>query len=965
MDPVNDNRLYRKSFDVEMNMNKKSGNTNFSASLNIKQKFSQGVISALVIAAGILGIVSITNTNSNLDLHFSPVCAPGNTPYVLDWSSLSWTDGNLSNTYSNVDGSGVAFTFNYSGSTSKFGYIGSGNTPNIQDFFPSEAVDALSNYVTTGFASGDSIKLSIDISPPIPANLAFELYHVNGSSFSGDKLKIYAESVSGGTKVYPTFASNGSSSWEDEGNGVVDATGGSIDSNNAYVGVNFNSATLIDKLVLVWKECDICGGNMHGFGMGNIEFCMSVNDTDGDNILDAVDLDDDNDGIPDIEEICGISTQSATGDITVEVQLDGYADIDNISWTLKNSAGTTVLSGGSYGNADNNTLVSETFSSAPEGEYTFEILDDWGDGLCCANQGYYQLKLDGTIVAGPVQGNFGSSSTSKVTISSRSMDCVGGDPSWDSDGDGIINYKDADFCVLNAAGVCSSLDKDGDGVPDYLDLDADNDGIPDIVEAGGADDDGDGRVDNASDSDNDGLATVFETAEGTTSSLLDTNGDGVNNIFGDFDMDNIPNWLDLDSDDDGIVDVVESGGDDTDQNGQIDNFTTDIDADGYADGVDGDVGNDGIVENTAQALVVTSSDTNNDGKPDNGYPQANMDATGKPNFLDIDADDDGIVDNTEGQATASYQTPSDIDSDADGIDNTYDDQDALFGGIGIIPVNTDLTDEPDYLDTDSDADLQADNLEGHDSNGDNAPDSSSPAHTGISTGLDIDGDGLDDGYDNNTLSCDPTNSGIAPTNHPHADGGSDQDWRAQTLLPVEWVSFQATWEKRNGLLTWETALELNASHFIVERALSKQTDYQAIGKVESAGNTTEVSSYKYVDTGLQDIGKGEKIFYRLKQMDMDGQFEYSTVVELLSAGQAISMKVYPNPATDFVSIEVNNGQGDKYLKIISTDGKVLEQRKMSQDEKSLRLSVDTWAKGVYIVHIEDDAGVQNVKLVVK
>ncbi|MEM6265222.1 MAG: PKD domain-containing protein, partial [Bacteroidota bacterium] len=61
---------------------------------------------------------------------------------------------------------------------------------------------------------------------------------------------------------------------------------------------------------------------------------------------------------------------------------------------------------------------------------------------------------------------------------------------------GVPNYKDASFCAGGSLvnGVCPELDRDGDGVPNFIDLDSDNDGVPDIVEAGGRDEDGDGRV---------------------------------------------------------------------------------------------------------------------------------------------------------------------------------------------------------------------------------------------------------------------------------------------------------------------------------------------------------------------------------------------------------------------------------------------------------------------------------------
>lgn len=943
-------------------MESKQGSFRQSLSLKTKQKLILRIIVSAIIVAGIAGIVKVYKINASLDIHNSPVCAGGTAPYTLDWSTLSWTDGNLSNSFSNVDGSGVSFDFTYTGNTSKFSSIGSGTTPNIQDYFPSETIDALSMYVNSGFSGSEKIVLTIDISPAIPANVAFDLYHVNGSSYSGDKLSIYAVPSAGGANIIPYFTNNDSPSWEDEGNGVVDATGGSTSSNNAYVGVHFANATYIDQIVIEWTECDICGGGVHGIGMGNIDFCMSVVDTDDDGILDVIDIDDDNDGIPDIEELCEIQTIAATGKIEVEVQLDGYAS--ETSWTLKNSAGSTVLSSGVYGSSDNNTLATATYDPAPEDTYTFNILDSYGDGLCCSSAGYYQVKLDGSILIGPVNGNFGSSATHSLSIIGRSMDCLSADPSLDSDGDGTVNYADSDYCSLNAQGVCSSLDKDSDGVPDFLDLDSDNDGIQDLVEVGGADDDGDGRGDYSTDTDNDGLLDGFETANGSTTSLLDTDGDGVNNTDGDFDQDNLPNWLDLDADGDGITDVIEAGGSDSDANGLIDNYSTDIDTDGYADGVDGDVGNDGTAENTANSLIATSSDTDNNGTPDSGYPNGDTDLDGKPDFLDIDADNDGIVDNTEAQATSSYQAPANSDTDSDGIDNTYDNS-SSFGGNGIDPVNTDTEGGADYLDTDADGDKQLDAIEGHDTNGDNVADISSLSNTGLPTGIDSDNDGLDDGYDNNTASTDATNGGLSPASHPIYDGGADRDWRAQVFLPVEWVAFDAVWQGNEGLLSWETALEINASHFQVQRMIENTGTFEALGKVEAKGNSTTIQSYEFRDTELSGLKNGTKIFYRLKQIDIDGKFEFSKVVELLSQTQSLGLRIYPNPGKDNINLSVQYGDGNKFVKILSMDGRLMFQKELGASEKSLNLNTSDWAPAIYTIQVEAEDQIISKRLVIK
>lgn len=383
------------------------------------------------------------------------------------------------------------------------------------------------------------------------------------------------------------------------------------------------------------------------------------------------------------------------------------------------------------------------------------------------------------------------------------------DPAADADNDGILNFYDTDFpgyVDSNSDGVNDNMDKDLDGIPNNFDLDSDNDGIPDTAESFGVDANGDGRIDNYSDTDGDGL-----------SQNVDASGPGANFIYGsglglgalDTDGDGIPNYLDLDSDNDGIPDITEAYGTDASNSARV-NIYSDTDGDGYTDALDADVGNDNIAENSGSALLRTGVDGNNDGRCDS-WPNKNMDSDSKPNPYDldsdsdgitdvreaqfpdsnwdgrvdgpvntngrntalaalpvlsipntdasgrvnpydIDSDDDGIPDNVEGMSTTSYLLPSALDSDNDGIVNTYDNF-AGFGGDGIHPVDLDGDTFPDYLDSDTDGDGMIDRIEGNDLNLNYLPDDNVTL-----TGIDTDGDGLDDRFDNNNSSAKGTST---------------------------------------------------------------------------------------------------------------------------------------------------------------------------------------------------------------
>lgn len=210
------------------------------------------------------------------------------------------------------------------------------------------------------------------------------------------------------------------------------------------------------------------------------------------------------------------------------------------------------------------------------------------------------------------------------------------DPSADHDVDGVPNYKDPNFCVLNASGVCANLDADSDGIPNHFDLDADNDGIPDVIESGGTDR---GFVNNSfviiRDGYADGKVGDTPTTDGIPSSAgtgtIPFNTDGTGNY----------DFLDIDSDDDGIPDNVE--------------MQPTI---GYL---------------SPSGIGATITDNNNDGVDDTygvSFPIEDTDRDGIYDYVDLDSDNDGLPDIEEnGMADEVVLF---LDSDNDGLDVLFE-----------------------------------------------------------------------------------------------------------------------------------------------------------------------------------------------------------------------------------------------------------------------------------------------------
>lgn len=576
----------------------------------------------------------------------------------------------------------------------------------------------------------------------------------------------------------------------------------------------------------------------------------------------------------------------------------------------------------------------------------------------------------------------------------------------DADNDGIPNFRDNTFWIpwvdVNGDGINDASDKDLDGIPNQYDLDSDNDGIPDVVESYGADTNGDGVIDNYTDTDNDGF-----------SQNVDFNNSGVAGSKSgldaqDLDGDGVPNYLDTDSDNDGIPDAIEAGGVDALNDGKIDGYV-DVDGDGFNDAVDGDVGNDGIAENAANALLRTGAaispangrassypfknmdgdgranpydldsdgdgivdaieagftDANFDGiidgtKGTNGWSTTvsalpllnlyNTDGRGQPDYLDIDADDDGIPDNIEGQTTAGYKFPAYADSDNDGIDNAYD---AVvgFGGSGIFLSDKDGDNLPDYRDLDTDADGVPDIIEGNDFNRNGIMDDDVTL-----TFLDTDGDGLDNKFDslNSVINIKGTsyNMGTGGSTAGDAAPGArcpvqktnaiqpDRDWRySGYVLNVQLLEFGGVSQINNVVLNWGIISPININRFEIERS----TDNMVFTKVATvtAGNMSLNELHNFSTNDNISAVSSDLIYYRLKVIASNDQVKFSNVLLIRKYINKTLVSIQPNPAGNNTSIHFNaEKEGEVTVRMIDAVGKtvLLQKQKVYKGNNTLLLN---------------------------
>lgn len=921
--------------------------------------------------------LSYSSFGVNAQLHAPVSCASSPSFGSIQWSTspagtseFDWLpDGSLANTFTDISGTGVDASIVFTGETATFGVWGT-QTPSVGSN-PTGGVGESLMLFTNGFNVG--ISVTLDFSTPI-GEIAFDLANVNSvPGANGDIFTITALNELGQT-VYPTITPSANPSYTFDAFGNIDAFAPSTAGDNDEVGINLSDPNRLVSFTIFWGNCTTCTPVVHGLGIKNIDFCIS--NVDGDLVWDHIDIDDDNDGIIDLIETGGL-------DPLADVDGDGvlaYIDDNDNDPTIFNNDGRVEAAFDFDG--DN---VANHFDLDSDNDGIADIIEAGGIDLNGDGEVDYptvgdaesMTDVDTDGLSDPYDSNIPAIATIDIRLD---LDEYEGETEWlltGPLGNTIASggpYAPGDDIIVSSNSVSQS------GLYTFTITDAFGDGIS---LNGGSDENGassytvdvDGtNVFTSPPSHNfifsnsvPFLVTVFAGISGSDIPLHNT--DLVGN----------PDYLDLDSDNDGLGDNIEL------------NLGSTVDDLGGGTTLDGMIG-DGVIV-----------DVNGNGWSDaDEGPDARIDSDGDDVFdmLEKDSDNDGIRDFLEGVCTLcpSFGNDADVDSDGDGFSDQYENLTSMNqnGGTnqGLNPNDHEGDGIPDYLDIDTDNDGGFDWTEGYDVNGDGiaAPEfeATAVAYTlagGIPTDYPItnsDTDVVPDFADNQPLAqgyveatrppffnpaspewrdndmdglVDLLDEDILGANYgqyaplPNTDGILDRDWRdIQTvvILPIELISFTATPQERTVLLEWETASEKDNDYFILERSDDAQT-WIELTEVDAVGNTTSLSEYNWTDEHpLSGIS-----YYRLKNVDINKVGEYSQI-EVVNREQENEVLMYPNPAMDKVTLRANF-QAESRIDVISITGAVVHSIEVPENP-SITIDVSSYAKGCYYVSFVTEDG---------
>ncbi|MET4106732.1 LamG-like jellyroll fold domain-containing protein [Hymenobacter sp. UYP22] len=188
-------------------------------------------------------------------------------------------------------------------------------------------------------------------------------------------------------------------------------------------------------------------------------------------------------------------------------------------------------------------------------------------------------------------------------------------------------------------------------------------------------------------------------------------------------------------------------------------------------------------------------------------------------------------------------------------------------------------------------------------------------------------------------------------------------------LPVELVRFTAERKANTALLQWATAQELNNDYFEVESSVNGRT-FGAVGRVTGHGTSNQAHEYQLTDANLSRYGS-PVVYYRLRQVDTNGNVSLSAVrtVQVPGVASALTAVVFPNPATDQLTIRLSSpyaGKAQGWL--FDAQGRKvqeLSQQLAAATSTDIPLSVKHLPNGVYTLRLVLDGQVLHQQLVVQ
>lgn len=178
-------------------------------------------------------------------------------------------------------------------------------------------------------------------------------------------------------------------------------------------------------------------------------------------------------------------------------------------------------------------------------------------------------------------------------------------------------------------------------------------------------------------------------------------------------------------------------------------------------------------------------------------------------------------------------------------------------------------------------------------------------------------------------------------------------------LPITLLSFNGHQQEKTIFIEWITASETNNDYFALEKSTDNLNNWETIAKINGNGNSNKVIQYNYIDDKPADGIQ----YYRIKQTDYDGNFEYFNIIAVnYIFSENFEVKIFPNPAQNHIFVNAQGFNGSVKVQINDMAGnKVLDI--LQSGNENIKIDISNLLSGVYLINVMIGNSLQQFKLI--
>jgi hypothetical protein len=179
-------------------------------------------------------------------------------------------------------------------------------------------------------------------------------------------------------------------------------------------------------------------------------------------------------------------------------------------------------------------------------------------------------------------------------------------------------------------------------------------------------------------------------------------------------------------------------------------------------------------------------------------------------------------------------------------------------------------------------------------------------------------------------------------------------------VPVKLTTFVGKANNKNADLMWQTASEKNARLFEVHASVDGK-NFKLVGNVKANGNTNVTSTYNFTDVNA--LTNNNKVYYKLKSVDVDGTFEWSNmVIVAANDNNNATIDVYPNPFNNNITLSlVDNTPAN--IEVVTMEGVNVFNTTTNNNSSFANINLTQLTNGVYFIKVTQNGNTSVQKLV--